>query len=368
MKTIVTTVSLVLVSTILAFAVGELLLRQFYKFPQPQFLVIDPIVGHRFRPGIEGWFSREGNGHVRINSAGLRDKEYSIERDNSKKRMVVLGDSYTAALQVDIDETYHGLLEVEYGEQLEVLNFGVSGYGTAQELLTYKHYARKFQPDIVVLAFLPGNDIADNDKQLSNGYPRPYYTLGSGGLELDNAFRTSAKHIRKDLFYQIYYALTDNSIIFSLLDQLRYKTSVAPLLHGKDGEEVDNQGASDLIYAPSSDKHKEAWQLTERLLVKLSEEIEADGAVFVLLVLDSMPSQLTTQHNPYYVEQRIGDLCVRQHMICGFMAKPAMSYYERTGDPLHGFDGSNSGHWNQIGHQVAYQVLRETLLDNELIR
>ena len=39
------------------------------------------------------------------------------------------------------------------GKQVEVINFGVSGYGTAQELLTLRQKVWDFSPDIVVLAF-----------------------------------------------------------------------------------------------------------------------------------------------------------------------------------------------------------------------
>jgi len=48
------------------------------------------------------------------------------------------------------------------GKQIEVLNFGVSGYGTAQELLSLRQDVWDYQPDMVLLAVTTGNDISDN--------------------------------------------------------------------------------------------------------------------------------------------------------------------------------------------------------------
>jgi hypothetical protein len=354
------------ISTLSTFVAAELILRQIYPFPQPQFLAVDPIVGHRHRPNIAGYFAREGLGYVRINSHGFRDKEYTVER-NDKKRIVVLGDSYTEALQVDLDRTYHGQLEAEFADRLEVLNFGVGGYGTAQELLTYKCFARTFRPDIVLLAFYPGNDLKDNVKALSGNYPRPYFVLGQHGLELDDSFRSSPKQQRPKLVYDLYYSLTDHSIILSLLDQLRYRKSWEQSAQHRELVPAGSKAQSDLIYAPRSQLHREAWLLTERLILELAAEVGKDGAKFVLLVQDSMPRQITTIDNAYYVEGRLGRLCEENGLVCGFMGPAAVDIYRKSGGTLHGFGDGNSGHWNYEGHEVAYAVLRELLIEKGLL-
>ncbi|GJL54492.1 MAG: hypothetical protein NPIRA02_16240 [Nitrospirales bacterium] len=372
MKKLVTILAVVFASSLLSFFMGEFVLRQIYEFPQPQFLTIDPIVGHRLRPNIEGYYTREGFGFIQINRHGFRDREYQIE-NNQKKRIAVLGDSFAEALQVNLEETFHELLELEFEEAVEVLNFGVSGYGTAQELLTYINFVRKFKPDIVVLAFYPGNDIADNHKGLSEGYPRPYYSDSQAGLVLDESFQTSSRHLRSKWVYDIYYFLTDHSIVFALLDQLRYNkgfhgasVNKKEEVSGKDGSK-DSDIHSDIVYAPKSKVEVTAWLITERLIVELAREVEKDGAEFVLFVLDSMPSQLTKTNNRYYVEDRLGELSQTHALHFTAMASVAIDYYETTGNPLHGFTGGNEGHWNQEGHRIAYQVLRMFLIDNKLI-
>jgi hypothetical protein len=70
---------------------------------------------------------------VRVNSAGLRDREHSIDRPEGVYRIAVLGDSYAEAMQVDIKDTFWWLLQEKLtrcayqpGKRVEVINFGVS--------------------------------------------------------------------------------------------------------------------------------------------------------------------------------------------------------------------------------------------------
>ena len=43
-------------------------------------------------------------------------------------------------------------------KKIEVINFGVTEYSTAQELLTLRHNAWNYNPDLIILAFFIGND------------------------------------------------------------------------------------------------------------------------------------------------------------------------------------------------------------------
>ena len=58
----------------------------------------DPELGWTLRPGISGWFSREGKSFVQVNSAGQRDREHSLEKPAGVYRIAVLGDAYAEAM------------------------------------------------------------------------------------------------------------------------------------------------------------------------------------------------------------------------------------------------------------------------------
>ena len=101
------------------------------------------------------------------NSNGLRiDKDIPYEK-GSKKRVLLLGDSFVYGYGLDDDETIAVKLQENLGDNYEIINFGVDGYGTGQELLQFMEDGLKYHPDIVLLFFYP-NDFTES--QMNNFY------------------------------------------------------------------------------------------------------------------------------------------------------------------------------------------------------
>ncbi|PYS36571.1 MAG: hypothetical protein DMF75_00625 [Acidobacteria bacterium] len=138
-------------------------------FSYPQFYALDASLGYSLRPNIEGWYRKEGASYVRINSDGLRDREHSKSKPPDTIRLAVIGDSYTEAMHVEMDQTFWRVAETNLpncpdlgGKKIEVINFGVSGYGTAQEFLMLHQRVWQYSPDVVLLAVTTNNDVTDN--------------------------------------------------------------------------------------------------------------------------------------------------------------------------------------------------------------
>ena len=72
----------------------------------PAFYTVDLERGYALRPGAEGQWKREGDGQVRVNRAGFRGPEVSLQPPKEVVRVAVLGDSFTEALQVDEQATW----------------------------------------------------------------------------------------------------------------------------------------------------------------------------------------------------------------------------------------------------------------------
>ena len=159
---------LLLVGLALGLAVSEVTLRLAgVSYPQPY--APDPYCGTRLRPDWEGWWRKEGSAYIRINRCGFRQGDREPAKPPGSFRVAVLGDSFIEAFQVPDEQTFCAQLELRLQDspvltdrRVEVLNFGVSGYGTAQELLMLRHYVWQYQPDLVLLAFFPGNDLRNN--------------------------------------------------------------------------------------------------------------------------------------------------------------------------------------------------------------
>src|SRR6185436_3052577 len=188
---------LLLISFLFCLAVIEIGLR-IAGFSYPEFYVVDSRRGYSLRPGVEGWYRKEGEAYVRINSDGLRDREHAKIKPPNTLRVAVLGDSYAEALQVPIETSFCVMLEQKLrecqagaGRDVEVINFGVSGYGTAQELITLRDHVWQYSPDIVLLAITTNNDISDNVRELKGVDQIPYFVWRDGQLVEDQSFRHS---------------------------------------------------------------------------------------------------------------------------------------------------------------------------------
>jgi lysophospholipase L1-like esterase len=108
-------------------------------------------IGHVHKPNSSAHLM---NVDVSINSDGLRDTEYPVER-NKSYRMAFLGDSLTFGWGVEKKHTFeHRLEEILNRQQpTEILNFGTGNYNTSQEVNLFLEKGLKYQPDKVVLFY-----------------------------------------------------------------------------------------------------------------------------------------------------------------------------------------------------------------------
>src|SRR5262245_42813171 len=131
----------------------------------------------RLRPNTTFWHhSVDGSWRFVTNSKGFRsDTEFSYAKPNGVLRVISLGDSHTEGFECHQDKTYSSVIQRFLGKsgiQAEVINAGVSGFGTAESLAFLENEGIKYSPDVVVLGYF-ANDFDDNLKadlfRLENG-------------------------------------------------------------------------------------------------------------------------------------------------------------------------------------------------------
>lgn len=133
----------------------------------------DQRLHHRMAAGWTGFFPEEivyGVGRsevpIRTNSLGLRNAEVDLAKPAGVFRILALGDSVTFGWGLRGEDAYPSqlaslLATLRPGQSFEVINAGVSGYGTWQQLLWLHDTGLSLQPDVVVVqAHL--NDASDN--------------------------------------------------------------------------------------------------------------------------------------------------------------------------------------------------------------
>lgn len=97
---------------------------------------------------------------IHSNSQGFRDLERTAEKPSGVRRIVLLGDSMLAALQVEFDEIFPRLLEQrlnaeQAASRWEVVNLGIGSYSPILEYLLLKEKGLAYRPDVVLLEFFP---------------------------------------------------------------------------------------------------------------------------------------------------------------------------------------------------------------------
>jgi lysophospholipase L1-like esterase len=125
-----------------------------------------PYTLRSMTPNVVFWHqSMDGKWRFNINNKGFRDdKNYSYGKPKGTLRVLVLGDSHTAGFEVDQDKTYANVLEKalrQQGISAEVLNTGISGFSTAEELAYLENEGLRYSPDVIIVGFF-ANDYSDN--------------------------------------------------------------------------------------------------------------------------------------------------------------------------------------------------------------
>lgn len=122
---------------------------------------------YELTPGAEGY---AWGCNVKINSHGFRDKEYSIIKGGDAYRIVAIGDSITFGNFMPLEETFSKKLESLFEDRnnshtVEVLNLGVGGYDTLNEVAFLENKGVKFKPDTVILGYCI-NDLGSDSPNL----------------------------------------------------------------------------------------------------------------------------------------------------------------------------------------------------------
>jgi hypothetical protein len=92
--------------------------------------------------------------NAKANSDGIRaDRDYQLAPPTGVLRIATFGDSYTHGDDVSNENTWQEFLTT-FESNLEVLNFGVPGYGLDQAFLRYQKNGKRYQPHIVLIGFM----------------------------------------------------------------------------------------------------------------------------------------------------------------------------------------------------------------------
>lgn len=367
-------------ATLLALAGVEAWTYWFGPGYEENFFVLDDTLGWRLRPGATGWTFDENKLWIRINADGLRDRDHPRDKPANTFRIAILGDSYMEAMSVRLTEMFAVQLEQQMQAcaspmHVEVINFGVAGYGTAQELLTFERTAAAYQPDLVLTAIYFGNDLHNNHPD-QNKQRVPFYVFKDGRWQLDLSQVTPIVaqpwRIRARMFVTAH-----SRAAMSLYRP--YALFRDWLRRGPEHpEEIPWDDDLDAFRPPApGSKMSEPWRTTDALLVLLSDAIRATGAEPWMVSLTIAPQvdpnparrveaqRLLGVDDLFYPERRLEQLGREHGLPTITLAQPLADYAAREHVYLHGGQTprtpAGSGHWNPIAHRVAAGIVAQRL-------
>ena len=399
---------LILLGFLLGSIVAEIALRV-AGYSYPEFYVLDQSRGYGLRPRAEGWYRKEGESYVRINSDGLRDQEHSVTKPSDTIRIAILGDSYPEALPVSLEEAFWWVMAKKLqecdafpGKKIEVLNFGVSGYGTTQELLTLREQVWKYSPDVVLLAVTTNNDITDNLRALKKNDEIPYFVYRDNGLTLDDSFKNSrAFLLRQSAISRFGRWWRDHSRVVQAITQGHHgfkillaswrakqsqKVQTPPTRAGQTGETAqkaeqlsrsEELGTDNFVYVePANAVWNDAWRVTEQLILEMRNEVNSRGAKFLVVTLSNGPQVLPNPEvrenfkkrfgisDLFYPDNRIKSFCMREGISVLTLAPELQEIAQSSNVFLHGFaENIGNGHWNATGQRVAGELIAKKMCE-----
>jgi hypothetical protein len=342
----------------------------------PVILWTDPIRGVAHIPGVHSGPRVDGHAWIEINSAGMRGPEAASRARAGTYRIALLGDSFIEAFEVPFDKTIGEVLgrrlAARRGGPVEVLNFGVGGYGTAQELLTLRHFVWHYHPDLVLLAVTTGNDISNNYAPMNQGDYRPYFVLRDSTLALDTTFLESREYRSRAAWTRRWFPLVEHSRLAQLLNRARH-------LRRKDQRQGANSGGDsgkevglrdEVQVPPTTPAWREAWAVTEAILREMRDECRSHRTPLAIVTL-TRGIQVTPDREKkarflrqigapdlYYPERRIAAVGAREGIPVLNLAPAMAAQAEQRQVFFHADHGTPGvGHWNVAGHEAAGELV-----------
>ncbi len=166
---------------------------------------------------IEKWGGKIEK-RVITNSIGFFDKENRevYKSNESKKRILLIGDSFIEGSGLPYEETFAGLLSTHLGNNYEILNSALGSYSPSIYYKKTKYYIDQGYKFDQALVFLDVSDIFDE-----------LFIKFDSESNILTFEQTKKQSYAKKIFYSTGRFLRDNSILFRILNILSDQTEIA---------------------------------------------------------------------------------------------------------------------------------------------
>ncbi len=301
---------------------------------------------------------------VHINSRGWRDREFAYDKQPGVFRIVVVGDSYVEGKEVLLEDTFHKRLESRLNDELgrpgrrfEVIALSRGGISTEMELRVIRERAIRYAPDLVVLAFFPGNDVRGNLPSLEREYNR-------WANDVYGAKVVPARIACTDSLTWFEWSRLNNVLTARLCDLY-----IAHLHEFREDLDASDMVSPDgAVYLDEYDaRWRRAWRRSEELIEKSKRASEGMGASFLMLMVHSAQlvgvtgAGLASDTRKFNIDrpfEMLHRICEQRKIDCLDLRPPLERFYADTAQPYY---WRYDAHWNENGHRVVSDAMFDRL-------
>ena len=283
---------------------------------------------------------------VLYNEFGMRQhRSFDADKLGRATNVAFFGDSFTENRRIrspySFTESLDFFLNLREGAAFNVLNFGVDGYGTGQQFISYRQFEHRDELDHVVYVFYE-NDIKDFHRW-------GLFSLDeSGELVANTDYRTSSWRSMLSRLHLTY-------LVLDVAQRMELRSRSTFHMHSRLGE----QPASALMpgigaikrrvvrrrqegSAFAGDAVDDSIAAFQALLRRWKQDVEARGGRFHMALLPTIRKERVQEIMPNEID-------IVELRACFSDAIPNYSW------PAVRFD--NDMHWNEMGNMVAAHCL-----------
>lgn len=339
--------------------------RQPRHTARPPFAQICPPCSYLFELNP----AREG-----ISKQALRDREFTPEPPPGVFRIMVLGDSLPFGYSVSTEATFPKVLERELGQRgykVEIMNTGVPGYSTYNELAFYLDRGRAFHPNLVLLSFCM-NDVVDPTihwSQLVDDVRKLSQFVPKEAIPNLEYHRTHSVPLAEKMYRERYgtpYRLLHQLELYKLYDVAFPSIPATSVTAGGKRYPAYLVHDDPLSMEVLTDYESTEWKWLRGLFDQLAAAVRADHATFAMLT-NPLAYQLDPAY-PLHPEEQFLRYCRERGIPCAD-ALPALRaraegelYLGKARGGVH-----DVWHYNSHGHAAVGKALADFLEKEKLL-
>lgn len=280
----------------------------------------------------------------RTNNYGWNSQIDYFANNPGKRLVCIIGDSFVRALQVDVHKNISSLLRAHLSPEYEVYSFGYDGAPLSQYLHMSRYVNRYFNPDILIFLLIHN----DFDQSLADLVSIPYFLQ----LRLADNEAVEIQPTGRPLYQFPTYSAIFRYLYSNLkLSQLYFRLIQEPENFNANVNVAARANTRTLIHGG-----------TNYLMSRIEEENREKRVIFVMNApVEDIHQGRLENSGVVWMNAMVRKICARHGLECIDLTEPFYENYRKEGKR---FSFEVDGHWNEHGHLVASEVLRQHFMSS----